>query len=160
MPLEIHHSLRYRYTPAVFIESTLVRLRPRCDFAHWLRAFDLTIDPAPAGRAETLDAHGNVVTWAWFTEQHEHLHIDARSSVELHLSNPFDYLIADPDALTLPIRYNDDVRPVLEPFERRAREQEYLNIENEIVRSKLTNRLTVTPMTRTRMVKFGKKCGW
>lgn len=120
MRFNIHHRLRYHYTSPVFFEPMVVRLRPRSDFAHWLLAFDLTVEPAPAGQAEVLDAHGNVVTWVWFNERHEHLNLDARSSVDTQLTNPFDYLIVDPDALSLPMAYDASLTPVLEPYRQRT----------------------------------------
>ena len=40
-----------------------------------------------------------------------------------------------------------------------AAQVQYLKIENEILRSKLPKRVTVTPAERTRLVKFGKKVG-
>ncbi len=118
MRIDLRHTLRYRYEPAVFIEPIVVRLRPRCDYAHDLLSFALNIDPAPAGKAELLDALGNVVTCAWFEGQHESLLIESRAHVALRLENPFNYLIIDPEALMLPLSSHAALIPALEPFRR------------------------------------------
>lgn len=119
MHLEIEHKLRYRYEPAAFIEPMTLRLRPRSDGAQHLTAFELTLDPAPIGRTEALDQHGNVATWAWFEGQHEQLHITARSRVETLLKNPFDYVLLDAGAQTLPAAYDPQLNLALAPFRER-----------------------------------------
>jgi len=40
-----------------------------------------------------------------------------------------------------------------------ARQVRYLKVENEILRSKLPARITITPKERQRLVKFGSKLG-
>jgi putative transposase len=40
-----------------------------------------------------------------------------------------------------------------------ARQVKYLKVENEILRSKLPKRITVTPKERTRLIKFAYKLG-
>jgi len=40
-----------------------------------------------------------------------------------------------------------------------ARQVRYLKVENEILRSKLPARITVTPKERQRLLKFGAKLG-
>src|SRR5262245_42166196 len=40
-----------------------------------------------------------------------------------------------------------------------ARQIKYLKVENEILRSKLPGRITITPNERQRLVKFGKHLG-
>ncbi len=116
MRLEILHELRYRYEPAVFLEPFSIRLRPRVDAAQDLHAFDLAIDPTPAGRTDALDTHGNVVTFAWFQESHEYLTLTARSRVQTRLVNPFDYIVTEPGAMTLPVDYSPALAASLAPF--------------------------------------------
>ncbi len=40
-----------------------------------------------------------------------------------------------------------------------ARQPKYLKVENEVIRGKLPERITITPKERQRLVKFGKHLG-
>ena len=116
MKLSIRHELRFSYTKPVFLEPTLVRLRPRDDFSQKLERFDLEVDPQPAGRSDELDLLGNSGSLLWFNEQCPSLTLKVRSQVETLLTNPFNYLVTDPQTLKLPARYNQENRLALNPY--------------------------------------------
>ncbi len=116
MILRIRHKLEYAYDRPVFIEPTTIRLRPHCDCTQKLIDFALRISPEPAGRSECIDMHGNVVTTVWFNDQHDHMNIEANSTVQPLLENPFDYLITDPNVFTLPMCYAESSRAALAPY--------------------------------------------
>ncbi len=113
MKIDIHHQVTYRYSRPVFLEPFTIRLRPRCDYAQQLDMFDLRIDPPPAGRNELVDAHGNVVTHAWFDGLTEALNLEVRGAVNTLLTNPFDYLLEPSAAQKLPFDYPDPTAAAL-----------------------------------------------
>jgi transglutaminase-like putative cysteine protease len=116
MRLSIKHQLKFNYTKPVFLEPTLVRLRPRDDFSQKLEHFELEADPGPAGRSEQLDLLGNAGTLLWFSDRFSTLNLKVHSQVETLLINPFNYLVTDPQALKLPARYPQDNRLALNPY--------------------------------------------
>lgn len=113
MHLAIEHCTEYRYSRAVFLEPLTVRLRPRCDVTQVLHTYNLTVDPAPSGIGQCVDLDGNDSHTIWFDGLHERLSIEVTAVVQTHRSNPFDFLIDDVRALTLPLVYDDRVRPAL-----------------------------------------------
>lgn len=121
MRIAVRHTTAYRYSEPVFLEPHVIRLRPRADGSQRVDRFDLTVTPTPAGRSEYLDADGNVVTDVWFRELTDTLTIDASLEVDTLRENPFDFLLPDPQALSLPMFYPDALRPVLVPYARVAR---------------------------------------
>ena len=119
MLYRIRHTIRLEYSTPVFLEPLTIRLRPRTDASQHLRRFVLDITPRPAGRSDSLDFHDNVVTLAWFEGLHSLLELTALSEIHLIATKPFDYLITDPEALTLPMRYNSHSAAALEPYQAR-----------------------------------------
>jgi transglutaminase-like putative cysteine protease len=103
--LQIRHRTIYRFERPVFLESHVIRLRPRVDASIWPVALQLDIDPAPAIRAENLDPEGNVVTQAWFEGLTDHLSIDVRSTVDTMVTDPFHFLLESSDG-RLPFVYD------------------------------------------------------
>jgi transglutaminase-like putative cysteine protease len=116
MKLSIKHQLKFNYTKPVFLEPTLARLRPRDDASQRLELFELEADPPPVGRSEQLDLLGNAGTLFWFSDRFSTLTLKVHSQVETLLTNPFNYLVTDPQALKLPARYQQDNRLVLNPY--------------------------------------------
>lgn len=116
MKLSIRHELRFSYTKPVFLEPTLLRLRPRDDFSQKLELFDLEVAPPPAGRSEELDLLGNSGSLLWFNEECPNLTLKVHSQVQTLLTNPFNYLVTDPQTLKLPARYNQENRLALNPY--------------------------------------------
>jgi len=121
MLLSIRHQLTYNYDRAVFFEPLSVRLRPRCDGHQRLQSYSLRITPAPAGQCASLDVHGNDATFAWFDGTHPQLALNAESVVQTLLDNPFDYVIEDASALSLPTQYPPQVRDAAALYLRRRR---------------------------------------
>ena len=107
MRIDIRHRTSYVFDPPVFLESHVIRLRPRSDAAVRLVDFALDIEPAPSLRAENLDIEGNVVTQAWFKGVTPQLEIRTRATVDTLATDPFQFLIADPER-TLPYAYPTD----------------------------------------------------
>jgi transglutaminase-like putative cysteine protease len=104
MLFTIDHTTEYRFTRPVFFEPHRLRFCPRNDGSQRVVRFDLQIDPTPAGTTQALDADGNLVTVAWFSELHDRMVIRATSEVETLRENPYDYLVT-PQNGRLPIGY-------------------------------------------------------
>jgi len=116
MHFNVNHSTTYRYSAPVMLDPHVFRLRPRADGTQRLIAYDLRIDPAPAGRSECLDAEGNAVVQAWFDTLISSLHLSSQFSVETLRENPFDFLLPPPSQLQLTPAH--DVSPQLAEFAR------------------------------------------
>lgn len=115
----IRHITRYAFSRPVFLEPHTVRLQPRSDGGQMLRRFKLSIDPAPAGRTDLLDAEGNVATRCWFNGLTPSLTITTHSTVETLRSNAFDFLLAA-GGTQLPPTYGKREAASLAPCLRRA----------------------------------------
>ena len=105
--ITIAHRTSYRFDRPVFLEPHVVRLRPRSDASVRILDFELAVTPEPMVRAENLDLEGNVVTEASFEGLTPTLTLQTRATVETLLTNPFQFLVADPDR-TLPYAYPPD----------------------------------------------------
>jgi transglutaminase-like putative cysteine protease len=116
MNFDIQHSLHYEYDRPVFLEPFIIRLRPRCDATQTLIAYSLTCDPEPTVFHEGTDAYGNNITVATFDGKHEHLTIKAGTRISTLLEDPFNYIITDRNALTLPMSYSQSEAAALVPF--------------------------------------------
>jgi transglutaminase-like putative cysteine protease len=103
---EISHTTVYTYDRPVFFEPHTFRLRPRADFALKPIDFNLVVEPAPAGLTHALDLDGNLVTHAWFTGVSDVLTIKAISKIETSVRNPFGFIVFEPAADKLPLRYS------------------------------------------------------
>ncbi len=123
MYFEIRHTTRYTYSGPVSLEPTLVRLRPRSDCTQRLLDFSLTVGPPPAGRCEGIGLEGNTAITLWFTGHVNRLTLESRALVETLRTNPFDFLVADPGLLSLPVQYPDPVAQSLAPHLRRTGER-------------------------------------
>ena len=107
---------RYAYTMPVFLDPHTIRLRPRSDPRQKVIEFSIDIAPYPDGFTEGIDAWGNDVMWAWFSQTHEALEITTRFVVETDHENPFDFITPSPDAEGLSPSYNEDEREALAPY--------------------------------------------
>jgi transglutaminase-like putative cysteine protease len=119
MLFTIDHTTEYRFTRPVFFEPHQLRFCPRTDGSQRLARFELRIDPAPAGTTQALDADGNLVTVAWFSELHDRMTLRASSEVETLRENPYDFLIT-PLNHRLPIGYQPWEIALLGPALRRS----------------------------------------
>src|SRR5262245_7309584 len=93
MLFTIEHTTEYRFTRPVFFEPHQLRFCPRSDGSQRVARFELQIEPTPAGMTQSLDADGNIVTIAWFSELHDRMVLRASSEVETLRENPYDYLV-------------------------------------------------------------------
>jgi len=111
----IVHETRYEYSEAVHLEPHVVRMRPRCEASQNLVRHALHVEPCPAGLSDGMDAEGNAFAVAWFTGPVRYLHLRAESEVETLRTNPFHFLVTDPDTLRLPVRYEETLARALAP---------------------------------------------
>jgi transglutaminase-like putative cysteine protease len=119
MLFTIDHTTEYRFTRPVFFEPHQLRLCPRSDGSQRVIRFDLDIEPTPTGATQCLDAEGNVVTMAWFSDVHDKMTLHASSEVETLRDNPYDFLLT-PTNQRLPIGYQPWETALLGPALRRA----------------------------------------
>src|SRR6476660_5124066 len=119
MLFTIDHTTEYRFTRPVYFEPHQLRFCPRSDGGQRLVRFDLQIDPTPTGVTQSLDAFGNLVTVAWFSELHSHMTLRATSEVETLRENAFDFLVT-PLNQRLPISYQPWEMALLAPALRRT----------------------------------------
>jgi transglutaminase-like putative cysteine protease len=116
MRVEIGHKTHFNYSLPVSLEPLTLRLRARSDATQTLHDFRVSITPAPAGFSDCVDLDGNNTATVWFAGLHDHLSIEVHSVIEKHDPNPFNFMIADPAALTLPVRYDADLAIALNPY--------------------------------------------
>jgi transglutaminase-like putative cysteine protease len=105
MLFHIRHALRYVYERPVFLEPTTLRLTPRSDPSQQLIHHALTINPKASGRCRVLEADGGEAVVLWFDSLQEELHIEVDMVVRTLRDNPYDWIVTDPEALRLPVRY-------------------------------------------------------
>src|ERR1043165_1657576 len=113
---EIVHTTTNRYSRPVFLEPHTILLRPRCDAAQTLAAFEFEIQPRPAGLTQSTDLEGNVFIVAWFDAPAESLVVKTASRVITHRRDPFDYIVTEKRAEWLPLNYVGLVEPVAMPY--------------------------------------------
>lgn len=122
MRLAIQHRTEYCYSHPVFLEPLTLRLRPRCDVVQTLDQYSIVVHPAPTGISHCVDLDGNGTDTVWFNGVHEQLVITVNATVLTHRSDPFDFLITDTAALTLPLGYEQRLLPSLAPYLQRQQE--------------------------------------
>lgn len=122
MRLAIQHCTEYHYSQPVFLEPLTLRLRPRCDVVQTLDQYSVNVFPAPTGISHCVDLDGNGTDTVWFNGVHEKLVIIVNATVLTHRSDPFDFLITDTTALTLPLVYEQRLLPSLTPYLQRQQE--------------------------------------
>jgi transglutaminase-like putative cysteine protease len=110
---EVAHLTRYTYERPVLLEPLIVRLRPRSDIFQRLVAFDLAVDPQPEGMSEMLDAEGNTLSQVWFLGLASMLTLRTTFAIETLRTNPFDYIVLDPEGLRMPMTYREADRRAL-----------------------------------------------
>lgn len=87
------HTTQYHFSRPVFLEPHFIRLTPRQDLTQRLVAFNLDIDPLPAGRFDGLDEEGNACIQVWFDGFHDHLDISTHFEAITLRTNPFGFLL-------------------------------------------------------------------
>lgn len=116
MLFEIIHRIRYHYSQPVFLEPFTVSLRPRSDVAQTVRGYRVEVTPAPGGITHCIGLYGNSSDTIWFDGLHQNLLIEVNTRVETHRGNPFDFLVTDPAALTLPLEYEAHIADALNHY--------------------------------------------
>jgi len=116
MKISVTHQTVYRYDTQVWLEPHTLRLRPRADGAQQLLTYDLVLDPKPAGMTTALEQEGNVVAEAWFQSFAHKLVIVNRFEAETFRRNPFDFVVTDPDVLSVPVRTRLRQSSLLAPY--------------------------------------------
>jgi transglutaminase-like putative cysteine protease len=109
MVFEGTHTTTYRYSQPVCLDPHILRLRPRSEGAQRLRHFALHLEPQPVGLSESRDVEGNDVTLVWFAGVTDIFRVTSNFVVETQRRNPFDYIMTDPLADTLPFAYTEDL---------------------------------------------------
>ena len=113
MRFEVRHLTRYIYQRPVLLEPLIVRLRPRSDIFQRLVSFDLAVDPQPEGMSEMVDAEGNALSQVWFVGLAPELALRTSFAVDTLRTNPYDYIVLDPDSLRVPMGYDEADRRAL-----------------------------------------------
>jgi transglutaminase-like putative cysteine protease len=115
MLFHIRHRLHYRYERPVFLEPLVLRLTPRQDASQRLLRRSLRLQEPPAGMSEVLEPDGNAVEVTWFEDRRDSLTIELELVVETLRRNPFAWIITDPQATRLPLRYGPEESRSLAP---------------------------------------------
>jgi transglutaminase-like putative cysteine protease len=115
MLFHIHHRLTYRYEQPVFLEPMVLRLTPRQDASQRLLHRRLSLQAPPAGLSQILEADGNAVEVAWFDHQRDSLTIELELLVETLRTNPFDWIVTEPQTHRLPVAYGPEEQRSLGP---------------------------------------------
>lgn len=102
MRFRIVHKTDYTYDAPVALGPHVVRLRPRSDGTQHILRHDLNVAPAPAGRSDQLDLHGNSITHLWFSGTTTQFSIESAFEVETTRANPYDFML-DPSFERLPV---------------------------------------------------------
>ncbi|BAN36232.1 conserved hypothetical protein, Transglutaminase domain protein [Sulfuricella denitrificans skB26] len=113
MLLKIIHRTRYHYSQPVFLEPFTVRLRPRSDANQTVRSYNIDFTPIPSGVSHCIGLDGNHNETIWFGGLHENLLIEVHTVVETHHVDPFNFLVTDPAALSLPVKYQPNLETAL-----------------------------------------------
>jgi transglutaminase-like putative cysteine protease len=116
MRFEVDHKTLFSYSEPATLGPHTIRLRPRCDAAQDVRAFELEIDPVPEGRFDFTDQDGNHVTRVWWVGPTESLRVRTTWTVETLRSNPFDFVVFDPQARRVPASYPGAEREALSAY--------------------------------------------
>lgn len=114
MRYRVEHVTAYRYSRPVFIEPHVIKLCPRCDAGQRLAAFNLAVEPEPAGMSDGIDAEGNPFHLVWFNGLAESFKITSAYRVETIKENPFDSFLLSGDFL--PIVFSEHEKRVLGPY--------------------------------------------
>ena len=114
MLYKIEHTTRYSYSKEVFLEPHVLRLYPRSDSTQRVQQFEIDVNPEPVGKTTLVDIGGDSI-YLWFEDLTDSLTIVAKSEVETHRINPFDYILAD-RVQRLPMQYSGPDESVLAPY--------------------------------------------
>lgn len=114
MQFTIAHSTEYTYSESIYLQPQQIRLMPRSDPHQTLKSFQISIDPAPTGMTQMLDAESQPMIAAWFVGSTDKLTISTQAMVETHLKNPFSYHISIEDD-QLPMTFTEPLQTLFLP---------------------------------------------
>ena len=115
MLFHISHRLTYTYGRPVFLEPMTLRLTPRQDASQRLLHHQLAIAPTPTGLSHVVEPDGTDATVGWFDRTHPVLTIEMEAIVQTLRENPFDWIVTDASARTLPATYSEGEARSLAP---------------------------------------------
>lgn len=117
MKVEIKHQTQYQYMDRVFLGPHTLRLTPRSAPHIEVCANAIIMAPQPVGTNHILETDGTAATFAWFRGMTDEFTIEARSVVETHAFNPFDFLIYPGSCVRLPMVYPSEWLCWLRPYQ-------------------------------------------
>ncbi len=113
--IHIRHSLHYTYGRPVFLEPMTLRLTPRQDSTQRLLLHTLKVTDEATGASRVVDADGTNAAVLWFDEPRQRLSLQLETVVETLRENPFDWIVTEPCAQRLPLRYDPALTAALSP---------------------------------------------
>ncbi len=116
----IRHQIRYAYGRPVFLEPMTLRLLPRQDGTQEVLHHRLHVEEPPDGNTLALEPGGGEARVLWFQQERQTLELEAEMLVETHRANPYDWIVTDPAALRLPLRYEPVLAAALAPCRQRT----------------------------------------
>ena len=116
MQFKIVHHMEFTFSAPVFFEPMTVRLHPRSDATQTTRFHHLEVSPLPIRNTRILGLDGNFEEVLWFSGLHRNLTLIASSEVQTLRKNPFDFLLRDSRAHTLPLAYDPSLSALLAPY--------------------------------------------
>lgn len=133
MHIRVVHETRYRFNRPVFLEPHLLRLLPRSDAGQKVESFSVSMDPAPKGQWEIIDASGSPAQWVWFEGMTAELRIVTRSVTNTLRANPFGFLL-QPEGLSLPPRFTPGEEAALAPCLRPSEDDAIRELAHDLAR--------------------------
>ncbi|MAX23056.1 MAG: transglutaminase [Phycisphaeraceae bacterium] len=117
MRYTIRHTTRYSYDRPVYLQPSVIRLRPQTNGWQTLEQSHLNINPTPAGQSLVTDLGSNTHLYVWFPAERalDYLAIVSTSTVNCHRDNPFDYVLDSRFNGQLPAYYPSQMQDVLQP---------------------------------------------
>ena len=150
MIFRIEHQISFKYSKPVFIEPTIIRLRPRSDSWQELQSFQMNINPSPEGSTETIGLDGTPTTFLWFAGLTDSFSLSTVSEVRTLKKNPFDFIL--PEKQSLPFKYPESYGISLEPYLYRNNPSDKVtHFANEIMNEANQNPITFPSLLSSRI---------
>jgi len=115
----LRHTTGYRYDRAVSLGPQIIRLRPAPHCRTPILSYSLTIDPPGHFLNWQQDPQSNWLARVVMPEKTDHLTVRVDLTVELNVSNPFDFFL-EPSAEKFPFDYERDLAADLRPYLRKS----------------------------------------
>jgi len=171
----LHHKTHYRYDRLITLGPQVVRLRPAPHSRTRVTGYSLRVSPKEHFLNWQQDPQGNWLARLVFRELTDHLSIDVDLIADLAVVNPFDFFL-EPDAETVPFRYDPALLPELAPYlkvadggttlanfvrslELRGRTIDFLVALNQTVKERTEYLIRLTPGVQTPDETLEKRSG-